>query len=79
AHSTHVRGAGIYDTASCVERPRIQVTLATRIPAERCARINLGYRDYRTIDPHAWANREDDGLLLVEHAGETLYRLREPA
>jgi nickel-dependent lactate racemase len=79
AHSTHVRGAGTYDTASGVERPRIQVTLATSIPAERCARINLGYRDYHAINPRAWENREDDGLLLVEHAGETLYRLREPA
>jgi hypothetical protein len=74
-----VRGAGTYDAASGVERPRIQVTLATRIPAERCARINLGYRDYHTIDPRAWAGREGDGLLRVEHAGETLYRLREPA
>ena len=79
AHSTHVRGAGTYDVASGVERPRIQVTLATNIPAERCARINLGYRDYRTLDPRNWADREGDGLLLVEHAGETLYRLREPA
>ena len=77
AHSTHVRGAGSYDTASGVERPRIQVTLATSIPAERCARINLGYRDYHTLDPRDWAGREDEGLLLVEHAGETLYRLRE--
>jgi len=77
AHSTHVRGAGTYDTASGVERPRIQVTLATSIPAERCARINLGYRDYRALDPRDWAGREDEGLLLVEHAGETLYRLRE--
>ena len=77
AHSTHVRGAGTYDAASGVERPRIQVTLATSIPAERCARINLGYRDYHTLDPRDWAGREDEGLLLVEHAGETLYRLRE--
>jgi lactate racemase len=79
AHSTHVRGAGTYDVASGVESPRIAVTLATGIPQERCARINLGYRDYRTLDPQAWANREDEGLLLVEHAGEMLYRLSESA
>jgi nickel-dependent lactate racemase len=79
AHSTHVRGAGTYDVASGVESPRISVTLATGIPQERCARINLGYRDYRTLDPQAWANREDEGLLLVEHAGEMLYRLSESA
>jgi nickel-dependent lactate racemase len=79
AHSTHVRGAGGYDVASGVESPRIDVTLATGIPQERCERINLGYRDYRTLDPRAWAGREDEGLLLVEHAGEVLYRLRESA
>jgi nickel-dependent lactate racemase len=79
AHSTHVRGAGSYDSASGVESPRIRVTLATGIPQERCERINLGYRDYRTLDPQAWASHEDEGLLLVEHAGEVLYRLRASA
>ncbi len=75
AHSTHVKGAGTYDSATGIETPRIQVTLATSIPAERCQRINLGYADYRTIDPQQWENREDEGLLLVPHAGEMLYRL----
>ena len=77
AHSTHVRGAGTYDVATGVESPRIQVTLATGIPRERCERINLGYRDYREIDPRDWSGREDEGRLLVEHAGEVLYRLRD--
>ncbi|MCU0490019.1 MAG: lactate racemase domain-containing protein [Chloroflexaceae bacterium] len=77
AHSTHVKGHGSYDSATGVETPRITVTLATAIPEERCRRINLGYCDYRTLDPAAWAGREDDGLLLVEHAGEVLYRLGE--
>lgn len=75
AHSTHVKGHGSYDPASGVEAPRIQVTLATGIPEERCRRINLGYLDHRTIDPEAWRGREDEGLLLVERAGEVLYRL----
>lgn len=75
AHSTHVKGLGTYDAVTGVETPRIQVTLATGISEERCRRINLGYRDYRAIDLASWANREDDGLLLVEHAGEVLYRL----
>ena len=74
AHSTHVKGAGSYDAATGIERPRIQVTLATSIPAERCRRVNLGFADYRTIDPQAWANREAEGLLFVPHAGEVLYR-----
>ncbi len=77
AHSTHVRGMGSYDAASGVETPRITVTLATGISEARCRRINLGYADYRTIDPAAWANREDEGLLYVPHAGEVLFRLRD--
>ena len=80
AHSTHVRGAGDYDAETDSERPRIRVTLATSIPEERCRRINLGYLDYRTINPQEWAGREAEGILLVEHAGEVLYRLAtEPA
>lgn len=75
AHSTHVKGAGTYDSANGIESPRITVTLATSIPEERCRRINLGYRDYHDIDVSQWANREDEGLLLVPHAGEMLYRL----
>src|SRR5579883_1209245 len=51
AHSTHVKGAGSYDSATEREYPRIQVTLATAIPEERCRRVNLGYRDPRSIDP----------------------------
>ena len=73
AHSTHVKGAGTFENG--VETPRITVTLATAIPEAVCQRINLGYRDPRGIDPQGWANREDEGLLLVENAGEMLYRL----
>jgi nickel-dependent lactate racemase len=74
AHSTHVKGLGTYEAG--VERPRATVTLATGIPEATCRKINLGYRDPRTIDPEAWRDREDEGLLLVPHAGETLFRLR---
>lgn len=74
AHSTHVKGSGEYDAITGIETPRIQVTLATGIPEERCKRINLGFADYRTIDPSEWAGREDEGILLVPHAGEVLYR-----
>jgi hypothetical protein len=74
AHSTHVKGTGTFDSASGVETPRIQVTLATAIPEERCRRVNLGYADYRTIDPQEWGDREAEGVLLVPHAGEMLYR-----
>ncbi len=73
AHSTHVRGSGAYDNG--VEKPRVQVTLATGIPEEICRKINLGYRDPKTIDVESFANRENEGVLLVRKAGEYLYRL----
>lgn len=73
AHSTHLRGAGTYEDG--VERPRIQVTLATGISRKRCDRVNLGYCDPKTIIPQRWAGREDEGILLVPRAGETLYQL----
>jgi lactate racemase len=74
AHSTHVKGIGRYEDG--VETPRITVTLATGIGAEECRAVNLGYRDHRTIDVAAWRDREDEGLLYVPKAGETLYRLK---
>ncbi len=73
AHSTHVRGTGTFIDG--VERPRVQVTLATGLPREVCERINLGYRDPASIDVESFANREDEGVLLVRKAGEQLYRL----
>jgi len=78
AHSTHVKGTGTYDAASEIEKPRIQVTLATSIPEERCHRVNLGYADYKKIDPQEWKGRENEGILRVPHAGETLYRVASP-
>jgi nickel-dependent lactate racemase len=74
AHSTHLRGVGAYEDG--VERPRIRVTLATGIPRERCEKVNLGYLDPATIHIDEWTDREDEGILLVPHAGETLYRLK---
>ena len=77
AHSTHVRGIGTYENG--VEKCRARVTLATRIPKETCDRINLGYRDPDSINPEEFANREEEGILLVPKAGEMLFQLREPA
>jgi nickel-dependent lactate racemase len=77
AHSTHLRGMGTFENG--VEKPRVQVTLATGVSPERCARLNLGYRDPATIHPEEWANREEEGILLVPHAGEMLYRLKKKA
>ncbi|MGE5527954.1 MAG: lactate racemase domain-containing protein [Patescibacteria group bacterium] len=72
AHSTHVKGTGSFSGGR--EEPRINVVLATAIPEERCRRINLAYRDPRSIRPEDWAGREDEGLFLVREAGERLYR-----
>jgi nickel-dependent lactate racemase len=77
AHSTHLRGVGTYDAESGEEKPRIKVTLATRIPKERCEKLNLGYIDPDTLDPNEWADREDEGILVVPRAGEMLYRLTD--
>jgi nickel-dependent lactate racemase len=76
AHSTHVKGLGQYDAATGIETPRIQVTLATGIPAERCRRINLGYLDPATVNLQDWQGREDEGVLVVPRAGEMLYRVK---
>jgi nickel-dependent lactate racemase len=76
AHSTHVRGSGTYENG--VELPRVRVTLASGISEETCRRINLGYRDPATIDVESFANREDEGILLVRKSGEYLYRLSPP-
>jgi hypothetical protein len=74
AHSTHLRGIGTYENG--VERPRIQVTLATRIPRERCERVNLGYLDPGSINFDAWRDREHEGIALIPRAGEVLYGLK---
>jgi nickel-dependent lactate racemase len=76
AHSTHLRGIGEYDAATGIESPRINVTLATRIPEERCRNLCLGYLDPDSIDFDEWRGREAEGILLVPKAGELLYRLK---
>jgi nickel-dependent lactate racemase len=75
SHVTNVRGIGTYKDG--VEYPRVTVTLATGISKETCEAISLNYRDPDTIDPEAWMNREDEGILVVPNAGETLHRLHE--
>src|SRR5262249_686158 len=77
AHSTHLRGIGEYDPATGVESPRIKVTLATRIPEERCRRLNLGYLDPNQINLDEWRDRESEGILFVPKAGELLYRVKQ--
>ncbi|MBL9172602.1 MAG: DUF2088 domain-containing protein [Verrucomicrobiales bacterium] len=74
AHCTHVFGGGTYENG--VEIPRAKVTLATGIPEEVCREINLGFRDWRSIRVEDYANREDEGVLLVPKSGEQLFKRR---
>ena len=75
AHSTNVKGIGTFEDG--VERPRITVTLATSIAKPDCEAINLAHRDLRSIDLERW--REDPDTLVVEEAGQVLYRLKDHA
>jgi nickel-dependent lactate racemase len=74
AHSTHLRGSGVMEGG--IEKPNVKVTLASKISAEDCAALNLGYLDPSTIRVEDWKDREDEGILYVPKAGEILYRLK---
>jgi len=75
AHSTHLRGSGVMENG--VEKPNVRVTLASGISAADCERLGLGYLHPASVHLDEWKDREDEGLLLVPHAGEMLYRVRE--
>ena len=77
AHLTHVHGIGTYDNATGTETFRIRVSLATGLSEAVCKKLNLGYRDWRTLAPADFADRESEGILLIPRAGEHLYHLRE--
>lgn len=77
AHSTHLRGIGAYEIGK--EQPRVRVTLATGIPEAVCHSVNLGYLNPADVQLDEWAGREDEGLLLIPKAGETLYKLAPTA
>ena len=76
AHSAHVHGLGTYENG--VETPRARVSLATAIPPDVCRTINLGYRDPAAIRVEDYANREEEGVLMVPKAGEILHQLKTP-
>ena len=73
AHSTHVKGIGTY--IDSVEKPRVNVVLATKISKERCEKVNLGYMNPDEVNISDYENKEDQGILVVQHAGEVLHRL----
>jgi nickel-dependent lactate racemase len=73
AHSTHVKGIGTYIDG--IEKPRINVVLATKIPENLCKKINLNYANPDKINITEYEN--DQQALVVHHAGEVLYRLAD--
>jgi nickel-dependent lactate racemase len=73
AHSANVRGVGEF--VDGLERPRVRVTLATGIPEAVCREVGLGYRDPGHLDIDSLRHRETEGILVVDRAGQTLYRL----
>jgi len=75
AHLTHVRGTGVAEEGW--EKPRINVVLATSIPEETCRKVNLGYMNPDLIRLADYMDKEEDGVLFVDHAGEILYRLEK--
>jgi lactate racemase len=74
AHSTHLRGSGRMTDG--IEMPNVKLSLASRISAEECALLNLGYADPDRINMRDWEGRENEGVLLVRKAGEMLYKVR---
>jgi nickel-dependent lactate racemase len=75
AHSTHVKGIGTFIDG--IEKPRVNVVLATSISKERCEKVNLDYMNPNDINIADYENREDEGILVVHHAGEVLHRLAD--
>mgnify|MGYP000854479251 CR=1 FL=1 len=74
AHSTHFRGSGVMDGNQ--EVPNVNLILASQVSAAECAALGIGYMDPASIKPEEWQNREDEGILYVPRAGETLHRVK---
>lgn len=73
AHSTHVKGIGTFENG--IEKPRVNVVLATSISRQRCEKVNLDYMNPDELKISDYENRQDEGILVVHHAGELLHRL----
>jgi hypothetical protein len=67
-----VRGGGSFENG--VEKARINVILASRISAEDCKKLSLGYLDPAKVKVEDWQGKE--GALYVPKAGEILYRVK---
>ena len=67
-----VKRIGTFENGT--EHARVTVTLATSVPRPECEDINLAYRDVRDIEVARW--KDDPDTLVVEEAGQVLYRLK---
>jgi nickel-dependent lactate racemase len=75
AHSTHLRGAGTWSPEEG-EQDRVTVTLATAISEEETRALELNYLAPESLDLDA--ARQDPDTLVVDNAGEVLFRLGTP-
>ncbi len=69
AHVTHVKGVGTYQNG--VEKPSVNIVMATALTKQKCREINLGYLDYHSVDIEKY--RQDPDCLVVDDAGEILH------
>jgi len=72
AYCIVMKGDGTY--ANGIESPRVRVRIASQIPETKCRQVGLDYADPASIDVAAWKKREPEGVLVVEKAGEIVYR-----
>ncbi len=70
SHIVAVKGSGSFEHG--IEKPRIEVFLATSIPEAVCRAVNLGYVDYRLLNIDELREQED--VLVIDDAGEVLFK-----
>jgi nickel-dependent lactate racemase len=75
AHCSHVKGIGRYEDG--LEKPRINVFLATGISRAVCRKVNLGYMNPEIVDLENYREKEHRGVLVVDDAGEVLHKLAD--
>ena len=75
AYSVIIKGDGTY--LDGIEKPRINVSFASGISRESCEAAGIGYVDPDSIELSDWRDRESEGVLCIEKAGEMLYRLED--
>jgi nickel-dependent lactate racemase len=73
SHGPEVVGRGNYRNG--VENRRVNLRLAAGISEQLCRQVSLEYLDPTSIDLARFAERDEEGILLVPKAGEILFQL----